>query len=130
MATWWFPSPLSRPDARTLQSAMALWHGSGGVCLVLLHTITDEDYADDIALLANTPTQTEILLHSLERAAAGLGLYINVDKTEYIWFNQRGDISALNGCSLKLVDKFTSLGSSVSSTDIDINPQLARVWAS
>ena len=32
-------------------------------------TITDADYADDIALLANTPNQAETLLHSLERAA-------------------------------------------------------------
>ena len=29
-------------------------------------TITDMDYADDIALLANTPAQHETLLHSLE----------------------------------------------------------------
>ena len=29
-------------------------------------TIMDTDYADDIALLANTPTQTLFLLHSLE----------------------------------------------------------------
>ena len=29
-------------------------------------TITDADYADDIPLLANTPTQAETLLHSLE----------------------------------------------------------------
>ena len=29
-------------------------------------TITDADYANNIALPANTPTQTEILLHSLE----------------------------------------------------------------
>ena len=29
-------------------------------------TITDADYADDIALLANTPNQAETLLHSLE----------------------------------------------------------------
>ena len=35
-------------------------------------TITDADYADDIALLANTPNQAETLLHSLERAAAGI----------------------------------------------------------
>ena len=28
-------------------------------------TITDADYADDIAILANTPNQAEILLHSL-----------------------------------------------------------------
>ena len=36
-------------------------------------TITDADYADDIALLANTPTHSEILLHSLEQTAAGIG---------------------------------------------------------
>ena len=30
-------------------------------------TITDADYADDIALLANSPAQAESLLHSLER---------------------------------------------------------------
>ena len=29
-------------------------------------TITDADYANDIALLANMPTQAETLLHSLE----------------------------------------------------------------
>ena len=33
-------------------------------------TITDADYADDIAILANTPDQAETLLHSLERAAS------------------------------------------------------------
>ena len=45
-------------------------------------TITDADYADDIALLANTPAQAETLLHSLERTAAGIGLHVNADKTE------------------------------------------------
>ena len=29
-------------------------------------TITDADYANDIAILANTPNQAETLLHSLE----------------------------------------------------------------
>ena len=37
-------------------------------------TITDTDNADDVALLANTLKQAETLLHSLERAAAGIGL--------------------------------------------------------
>ena len=37
-------------------------------------TITDADYADDIALLANAPAQAETLLHSLERASTGIGL--------------------------------------------------------
>ena len=38
------------------------------------------------------------------------------------------DISTLNSSSLKLVDKFTYLGSSVSSTKTDINIWLAKVW--
>ncbi len=39
--------------------------------------ITDADYADDISLLANETAQAEIQLHSLERAAAGIGLHVN-----------------------------------------------------
>ena len=41
---------------------------------------------------------------------------------------QRGDISTLKGRPLKLVDKFTYLGSSVSSTKADINTRLAKEW--
>ena len=91
-------------------------------------TITDADYADDIAILANTPSQAETLLHSLEQATAGIGLHVNAHKTEYMCFNQTGDISTLNGSSLKLVDKFTYLGSSVSSTEKDIDTQLTKAW--
>ena len=91
-------------------------------------TITDVDYADDIALLANTPKQAETLLHSLERAAAGIGLCVNAQKTEFMCFNQKGDISTLDGTSLKLVDKFTCLGSSVSSTEKDIDTRLTKAW--
>ena len=60
-------------------------------------TITD--YADDIAILANTPKQAETLLHSLERAAAGIGLHVNAHKMEYMCYNQTGDISTLDGTS-------------------------------
>ena len=42
--------------------------------------------------------------------------------------NQRDDISTLNGSSLKLVDEFTNLGSSVSSTQKDIDTRLAKAW--
>ena len=58
------------------------------------------------ALIANTPAQAESLQDSLERAAGGIGLHVNADKTEYMCFNQRGDISSLIGPCLKLVDKF------------------------
>ena len=66
----------------------------------------DRDYADDIVLLANTPTQAESVLHSLKQA-----LHMNADKTQYIFFNQDRDIS-----TLKVVDKFMYLGNSILST--------------
>ena len=91
-------------------------------------TITDADNADDIALLANAPAQAETLLHCLDRATAGIGLHVNAHKTEYMCLNQTGDISTLNGSALKLVDKFTYLGSSVSSTETDIDTRLAKTW--
>ena len=91
-------------------------------------TITDADYADDLALLANTPNQAETLLHSLERAAAGIGLHVNAHKTEYMCYNQTGNITTLDGASLRLVDKFTYLGSSVSSTENDIDTRLTKAW--
>ena len=58
-------------------------------------------------ILASAPAQAETLLHSLERASARIGLHVNAHKTEYMCFNETGDISTLNGSSLKLVDKFT-----------------------
>ena len=74
------------------------------------------------------PNQAETLLRSLERATAGIGLHVNAHKTEYMCFNQAGDISTLDGTSLKLVDKFTYLGSSVWSTEKDINTWLMKAW--
>ena len=56
------------------------------------------------------------------------GPHVNAEKTKYMCFNQRGDISTQNGSSLKLVDKFTHLGSSVTSTEKDINTRLAKAW--
>ena len=82
---------------------------------------TDADYADDISLLENTPAQAKTLLHIPERADAGIGLHDNTNKKKYLCFNQRGDISTLNGSCLKQVDKFTYMGSSVSSTENYIN---------
>ena len=43
----------------------------------------DMDRADDIAVLENTPTPAESLLHSLEQAAGGIGIHVNADKMEY-----------------------------------------------
>ena len=57
--------------------------------------------ADNIVILANTPNQAETLLHSLEQAAADIGLHVNARKTEYMCYNQTGDISTLDGTPLK-----------------------------
>ena len=89
-------------------------------------TITGADYADDIMLLANTRAKAETLLHSLEQVVADIGLHVNSHKTEYMCFNLTGDISTLNASSLQLLDKFTYLGCSVSSTEKDINKRLAK----
>ena len=80
--------------------------------------IMDADYTHDITLQANPPTQAKSLLHSLEQAAGGI--HVNEIKTEFMCFNQKGDISTLNGSSLKLVHKFTYLRSSASSPENDI----------
>ena len=46
----------------------------------------------------------------------------------YMCYNQTGDITTVDGASLKLVDKFTNLGSSVSSTENDIDTRLTKAW--
>ena len=88
----------------------------------------DTDYENDIVLLANAPTQTRSLLHSLEQAAGGIGLHVNAVKTEFMCFNQKVEITTQNGGSLKLVDKFLYLVSSIPSTENDINMHLVKVW--
>ena len=65
---------------------------------------------------------------TLQRPILALGLHVNADNTKYMGFNQRGDISPQKSGPLKLVDKFTYLGSSVSSTENDINTLLAKAW--
>ena len=62
----------------------------------------------------------------LSSYAAGIGLHVNAHKAEYICNNQTGDISTLDGTPLKLVDKFTYLQSSVSSTEKNIDTRLTK----
>ena len=102
----------------TIEKARSRWY--------LTQTIMDADYADDTVLLANTPAEADSLLHSLEQATNGIDLHGNADKMEYMGFNQIWYLT-LNGGSLKLVDKFTYFGSSISSMENDINMQLAKV---
>ena len=58
----------------------------------------------------------------MERAAVGIGLHVNAHKTEYMYLKQAGDISTQE------VHKFTYIGSSVSSTEKDIDTWLTMAW--
>ena len=89
-------------------------------------------YKEDLALnnlqwLICHKTKPNLKLQ-VEQAAIGIGLHINARKTEYMCYNQTGDISTLDGTSLKLVDKFTYLGSSVLSTENDVDTRLMKAW--
>ena len=71
----------------------------------------------------------EQLLYDNNNDTIYIYIYIvNAHKMEYMCYNQTGDISTLDGTCLKLVDKITYLGSSVSSTEKDIDTQLTKAW--
>ena len=55
--------------------------------------------------------------------------YIYIYVHFFMCYNQTGDISTLDGTPLKQADKFTYLGSSVSSTERDIDTRLTKAWA-
>ena len=89
-------------------------------------TITDADNAY-IAPIANTPAHAESLLHSLEKAAGSIGLHVNADKTgKCVLIKIQKRYIHAKGGSLKRVDEFTYLGSSVLSIENDINTRLAK----
>ena len=70
--------------------------------------MTDTDFADDLALLANNPAQIESLLHSMEQAVkGGIGFNMNATKTEFMCFKQKGATFTLSRWHLKFVDQFT-----------------------
>ena len=84
----------------------------------------DADSADDKALLENTPTRAESLLHSMEKAAGGIYLSVNANKTREMCFKRERVISTRNICLLKLVDKFMYC---VSSSESDVNLRQAKM---
>lgn len=77
---------------------------------------TNADYTDDLGLITNKIGDAEKLLHALEDAAAQTGVYISANKTEYVCYNQNGEIKIIKGKALNKVENFTYLGSNISST--------------
>ena len=72
-------------------------------------TVTDLDFADDLALLSNTIQDAQSLLHDLEVAAEQVGLFMNSSKTEFMTVNidhEEASILANNGDPLEHVHDF------------------------
>ena len=55
-------------------------------------------------------------------------LHVFLSLSCFMCYNQTDDITTLDGTPLKLVDKFTYLGRSVSSTETDIDRRLTKTW--
>jgi len=93
-------------------------------------TITDADFADDIALLSDTCEKAQLLLQRVESAAEIIGLHINEKKTEYVVYNQKeSDIVSQNGNYLKRVEDFKYLGSWINTSEKDISTRIGLAWA-
>ena len=93
------------------------------------NTISDLDYADDLALLADIEKDAQALLTSLEKAAAPFGLYVNHIKTEVMPINTTATIKTVEGKILKIVEDFKYLGAWVDTTARDIEIRKALAWA-
>ena len=93
-------------------------------------TVTDADFADDIALISDTLDQAEKLLKRVQAAAKIIGLHINESKTEYMTFNIDTNISlmTLDDKELKHVDDFLYLGSWIHSSEKDVTSRIAKAW--
>ena len=91
-------------------------------------TITDADFADDLALFADNNKDAEALLLVLEVAAEAVGLRINRDKTEYMSFRTTGTIKCKSGERLDEVTNFKYLGSWLASSTADMKTRIAQSW--
>ena len=92
--------------------------------------ITDADYADDLAVLADILKVATTLLHNIEKIAKETGLYLNADKTEFICLNQEASegMKSLSGEKIKQVADFKYLGSYVAYTERDVGIRIGKAW--
>ena len=97
--------------------------------------LTDADFADDLALIANSINNAQTLLNSLESAANCVGLYLNDTKTEYMSYTKTQSsidnlvIKTVSGHVLKRVEDYKYLGSFASSSEKDFNSRKGMAWS-
>ena len=93
-------------------------------------TITDLDFADDIALLSEQIVQAQNLLTGVEVQCGKIGLKINAKKTKTMVFNITDPVTIYtqDGSELEIVTDFKYLGSLTESTESDIRARKASAW--
>ena len=81
-------------------------------------------------MLADVLKEATFLLHSIERTAKEIGLYLNADETQFICFNQDAleGMKSLNGKKIKQVEDFKYLGSYIASIEHNVNIRLGKAW--
>ena len=95
-------------------------------------SITDVDFADDIALLSYDIRTTTELLQRGESATANIGIIVNVDKTKVMTLNieeQAGDLLSRSGGIIENVKDFIYLGSWIDGTERDVKVRKGKAWA-
>ena len=73
----WMSINLMKGNGFTLKKARSKWYSA--------KTVTGANYADDIALLANTPNWAKSQLHCLEQAASGIDFHVNGGKVKDVF---------------------------------------------
>ncbi len=92
-------------------------------------TITNLDFADDIALLANNLKDAEEVLHLVEASALTVGLGMNAKKTKAMVYNEAPSaINTLDGSDLEIVQDYKYLGTWIASSEKDFNIRKAQAW--
>ena len=93
-------------------------------------SVTDLDFADDLALLSNLVEEAQELLNRVEISAKSVGLLINGKKTEVMPINYSDPVIlyTLSKEILKIVEDFKYLGSRTANTEKDIAVRKALAW--
>ena len=93
-------------------------------------TITDLNFADDLALITEEKEQAQDMLNILEHESGKVGLHCNANKTEIQAFNHGVPIyvKSRDGITIKVVKNFKYLGAWMEITEKDINVRKALAW--
>ena len=101
-----------------------------GIQWTFTKSLEDLDFADDICLLSQNHQHMQTKTDKLRTEALKTGLNINKEKTEMMKINAKQQAAiTINGEQLKEVNKFTYLGSVVSTTggtDEDVKARIGK----